>query len=120
MCKLVLFFFAERFYNAENVLMVYVHDWYVVTGLIACVVSLAVVPLANTPLLIMYNDSPALLCYHLNERNTAGWWDHSIFFWILVGIDSVWLFTVLTFFIFLILLMANIGSGLFLILKALR
>ena len=111
---------SERFYDAENILLVHVHDRYVVTGLIACVISLALIPLANIPLLIMHNDSPILLCYYLNERNTTGLWDHSIFFWTLVGLDSVWLFIVLTFFIFLILLMMNICGGLFLMLKALR
>ena len=116
----MLCYFTERFYDAENILLVHVHDWYVVTGLIAFLVYLALIPLANIPLLIMHNDSPILLCYHLHEQNNAGWWDHSIFFWMLIGIDSLWLFIVLTFFTFLVLLMANIGGGMFLILKALR
>ena len=107
-----------RFHGVENILKVYEGERLLRAGLMAAIGSLFLVPMANVPLFVMHSDSPVLLTYYLNERNVTELWDHSLFYWILIGFDSLWLSTVLKYFVLLILLVGNIGCGMLLMLKS--
>ena len=83
----------------QNILRFYAGKWFVQAGLGGVLLSVLLVPLASIPLFIMHQDSHILLCYFLNERNLSGFWEHSIFYWILLGFDSAWFYALLTFFV---------------------
>ena len=88
--------------------------------MISTIVSHALIPLASVPLFDMQRNSPVLLCYYLNERDVTGFWDHTLFYWILIGFDSLWLYMVLTYIAFLVIMVGHVGCGILLMIKTLR
>ena len=98
----------------------YADEPLLIAGMISTIVSLSLIPLASVPLFLMQYNSPALLCYYLNERDVAGFWNHSLFYWILVGLDGLWLYIVLTYIAFLVIIVGHVGCGILLMLKTLK
>ena len=115
--------FAERFCGVRNILQVDEAKGSVMTVMFAVILPAVFTPVYNLPLLIMQRNSPFLLCFYLNEwenSDRGSIWNHSTFYFILLGLDCVWLYMVLTFIVFLSIIALNIITGIPLILQTLR
>ena len=91
--------------------------------MVAVILPAVFTPVYNLPLLIMQRNSPIILCFYLNEMEIPGGggiWHHSIIYWILLGLDCAWLYTVLTVVTLLGIIGLHLVTGVTLILKTLR
>ena len=108
----------------QNILQADEGNRHIMTAVVSVILSAVLTPVYNLPLLVMQRNSPILLCFYLNELENpvdgGGLWKHSIFYYILLGFDCVWLYTVLTFVTFLGVIALNLLTGIPLILEILR
>ena len=107
----------------RNILQVDEAKGSVMAVMVAVILPALFTPVYNLPLVIMQRNSPILLCFYLNEWESpgrGGVWNHSIFYFILLGLDCVFLYMMFTFVIFLSIIALNILTGIPLILKTLR
>ena len=118
MCYIIIS--TGRFCGVEDILEVYADERLLMAATISAIMCLATIPLASVPVFVTQSNLPLLLCYYLNEQDVIGLWSHSLSYWVLICLDGLWLYMILTFNTFVVLMLGHVGCGTFFMLKTLR